>query len=138
MTQAQSAGLPTGPTSSLANLGCFIKGNSILLPPAYGTFGTMGRNIFRGPSFSEWDLSVVKPFHFGERLTAQLRGEVFNVINHPNFANPWGASGTYGNVDPTSPGTFGCGCATPDVAGANPVIGTGGARAIQVGLKFLF
>jgi hypothetical protein len=132
-------GGPGGPTTaSLASLGCYAKGSSILIPPAYGTFGTMGRNIFRGPGFKQWDMSVVKPFKFGDRLTMQLRGEVFNVINHPNLANPWGASGTYGNVDPTSPGTFGCGCATPDVAGANPVIGSGGARAIQVGLKFLF
>ena len=138
VAQAQAAGLPTGAGSSLANLGCYIKGSSILLPPAYGTFGTMARNLFRGPGFKEWDMSVVKPFKFRERLTVQLRGEVFNVINHPNFANPWGASGTYGNVDPTAPGSFGCGCATPDVAGANPVIGTGGARAIQAGLKFLF
>ena len=132
-------GAAAGPTSaSLATLGCFAKGNSIMIPPAFGTFGTMGRNIFRGPGFAEWDMSLVKSFHFGERVTAQFRGEVFNLINHRNLANPWGASGTFGNVDPSSPNTFGCGCATPDVAGANPVIGTGGARAIQVGLKFLF
>jgi hypothetical protein len=138
VAKAQSIGLPVDPNSSLAALGCYAKGSSLLIPPAFGTFGTMGRNIFRGPGFKEWDMSVVKNFKFGERLTAQLRGEVFNVINHPNFANPWGASGTYGNVDPSAPGSFGCGCATPDVAGANPVIGTGGARAIQVGLKLLF
>jgi hypothetical protein len=138
--QAQSldGGIGGPMSTSLASLGCFVKGGAVMIPPAYGTFGTMARNLFRGPGFQEWDLSVVKAFKFGERLTAQLRGEVFNVINHPNLANPWGASGTYGNVDPTAPGSFGCGCATPDVAGANPVIGTGGARAIQVGLKFLF
>ncbi len=136
--QAQAAGHDTSAAGSLASLGCFVKGNSVLLPPDFGTFGTMGRNIFRGPSFHEWDLSVVKSFHFGERVTAQLRGELFNVLNQVNLANPWGASGTFGNVDPSQPGTFGCGCATPDVAGANPVIGTGGPRAIQVGLKFLF
>jgi hypothetical protein len=137
--QAVDGGVAGGPTTaSLASLGCFVKGGAIMIPPAYGTFGTMGRNIFRGPGFHEWDLSAVKNFKFGERLTAQFRGEVFNVINHPNLANPWGASGTYGDVDPSAPGSFGCGCATPDVAGANPVIGTGGARAIQLGLKFLF
>jgi hypothetical protein len=137
--QAVDGGVAGGPTSaSLANLGCFAKGGSVMIPPAQGTFGTMGRNIFRGPGFHEWDMSVVKNFKFGERVTAQFRGEMFNVLNHPNLANPWGASGTYGNVDPSAPTSFGCGCATPDVAGANPVIGTGGARAIQVGLKFLF
>jgi hypothetical protein len=139
-SEAQAVdGAAGGPTTvSLGSLGCFAKGNAIMIPPAYGTFGTMGRNTFRGPGFHEWDMSVVKNFKFGERITAQFRGEMFNVLNHPNLANPWGASGTYGNVDPSAPGSFGCGCATPDVAGANPVIGTGGARAIQVGLKLLF
>jgi len=33
---------------------------------------------------------------------------------------------------------FGCGCATPDVAAANPVIGSGGSRAVQLALKFTF
>jgi hypothetical protein len=33
---------------------------------------------------------------------------------------------------------FGCGCATPDVAAANPVIGSGGSRAVQLGLKLAF
>ena len=35
-------------------------------------------------------------------------------------------------------GSFGCGCATPDVAAANPVIGSGGSRAVQLGLKLTF
>jgi hypothetical protein len=29
-------------------------------------------------------------------------------------------------------------CATPDVADANPVIGTGGPRNVQLGIKFGF
>jgi hypothetical protein len=46
--------------------------------------------------------------------------------------------GTLGSWNPLSPGAFGCGCFTPDVAAGNPVIGSGGARAIQFGLKLLF
>jgi hypothetical protein len=126
------------PNSPLSSLGCYQKGNSVLTPPAPGTFGTAGRNIFTGPHFRDWDLSLVKSWKFGERLTTQFRGEFFNVLNHPNFANPWGASGTYAFVDPSAPASFGFAGATPDVAGANPVIGTGGARAIQLGLKFIF
>ena len=124
--------------NELATLGCFIKGTGILTPPAQGTFGTAGRNIFTGPHFRDWDLSVVKSWTLTERIKMQFRGELFNILNHPNFANPWGASGTYGLVDPSAPGSFGFAGATPDVAGANPVIGTGGARAIQLGLKFIF
>lgn len=123
--------------NQLQNLGCFVEGTGILTPPAQGTFGTAGRNIFTGPHFRDWDLSLVKSWQLGERVKMQFRGEFFNVLNHPNFANPWGASGTYGLVDPSAPGSFGFSGATPDVAGANPVIGTGGARAIQLGVKFI-
>ena len=38
----------------------------------------------------------------------------------------------------SSPSTFGCGCDTPDQAGQNPVLGSGGARVIQLGLKIIF
>ena len=27
--------------------GCYVKGKSVMVPPKNGTFGTMGRNIFR-------------------------------------------------------------------------------------------
>ena len=130
-----------GMLASLTSFGCYQKGNSYLLPPALGTFGTAGRNIFRDSGYRNWDLSVVKAFKFRERLTAQFRAELFNVLNHPNIANPYGGPSDYGagaNDDPSSHNLFGCGCATPDVAAANPVLGSGGNRAIQLGLKLLF
>jgi hypothetical protein len=101
----------------------------------------MGRNIFRDTGFHNVDFSVTKNFRFGERLKAQFRAEMFNVFNHPEFANPWGATSTYGQAafaDPSVPGQFGCGCATPDEAAFNPVLGSGSNRAIQLGLKFIF
>lgn len=60
--------------------------------------------------------------------------EAFNVLNHPHFANPF-SNGSLENIDPSVLSTFGFASATPDVAAANPVIGTGGARNIQLGLK---
>jgi len=80
----------------------------------------MGRNIFRGPALYASDLSVVKNWKFADRTTIQLRAEFFNVLNHPNLANPYGVNNTFGRVDATVPGQFGCACATPDVADANP------------------
>ena len=126
------------PGSPLSSAGCYQEGNSVMTPPAFGTWGNMHRNMFLGPALKIWDLSVVKNWKFGERVTAQFRGEFFNVLNHPNFANPYGVNFTFGRVDPSSPGDFGCLCATPDVADANPVIGTGGPRNVQLGLKFIF
>ncbi|HZR56333.1 MAG TPA: TonB-dependent receptor [Terriglobales bacterium] len=133
VAKATSPGL----LASLGNFGCYAKGNSVMLPPIAGTFGTMHRNMFRDAGFRNWDLSVSKNWKFGERFTTQFRGEFFNVLNHPNFANPAGANVAYGFNDPSA-GNFGCGCATPDVAAANPVVGSGGPRAIQLGLKLLF
>src|ERR1035438_3277681 len=107
-------------------------------PPAMGRSGPMGRNIFRGPGLYNLDLSLGKSWKIGERLGAQLRGEFFNVLNHPALSNPYSVNGTFFQMDPLVPGSFGCACATPDVAEANPVIGSVGPRNIQVGLKFIF
>jgi hypothetical protein len=127
--------------NQLGTFGCYASGKSVMVPPAAGTFGNMGRNIFRDTGFHNVDLSISKNFKFKERVTAQFRAEFFNFFNHPEFANPWGGTSGYGNgatADPSAPGLFGCGCATPDVASANPVLGSGSARAIQLGLKFIF
>ncbi len=120
---------------------CYMVRNSILIPNGFNTFGTMGRNIFRDTGFHNVDLSVSKSFKFGEHAKAQFRVETFNIFNHPNFANPNGGTSTYGQgatADPSQPGFFGCGCSTPDNAAFNPVLGSGSARAIQLGLKFIF
>jgi hypothetical protein len=132
-TDAGAAGI-----ASLAAFGCFAKGNSVLVPPAFGTLGTMGRNIFRDSGFRTLDFSIAKNWHLGERVKAQFRAEFFNVLNHPNFANPYGGQNGFGNNDPSVGAGFGCECLTPDVAAANPAIGSGGPRSIQLGLKFLF
>jgi hypothetical protein len=128
---------------TLSQAGCYVSknGKSVLVPNALGQFGTMGRNIFRDTGFHNVDLSVSKNFKFGERMKAQFRIETFNLFNHPNFANPNGATSGYGQgafSDPSQPSQFGCGCATPDSAAFNPVLGSGSARAIQLGLKFTF
>jgi hypothetical protein len=118
--------------------GCYMEGSTILIPPANGTIGNAGRGIFRGAGFKDWDLSVIKDERlFKERLTAQFRAEFFNVLNHPNLYNPTGPAGA-GFNDPSAPATFGCGCNTPDQASPNPVLGTGGSRSIQLGLKLIW
>jgi hypothetical protein len=98
----------------------------------------MGRNIFRDSGFKNWDFSLLKNWKFTERFSAQFRAEFFNILNHPNFANPYGARAGYDNNDPSGGLGFGCGCITPDAAATNFVLGSGGARDIQFGLKLLF
>jgi hypothetical protein len=135
---ALDGGNTAGPASTALNLfGCYAQGNSIMIPPALGTFGNMGRNTFPDSGFRDVDFSLAKNWHFGERLRAQFRAEFFNIFNHPNFANPYGGQNGLGLNDP-SVQPFGCGCVTPDVAASNPVIGSGGSRAVQLGLKIIF
>jgi hypothetical protein len=112
--------------------GCYSQNGSILYPNAFGTFGNMGRNSLRGPGFMNWDASVMKIWNLSERVRVQFRGEMFNVANHANFA-----LGSVGG-DLTDPSSFGRANATPDVQVANPVIGSGGSRHIQLGVKFIW
>jgi hypothetical protein len=128
-----------GAVSTLNDVGCYVVGNSVLIPPALGTVGNVQRNIFRDLGFKDWDLSVVKETKIKERLTAQFRAEFFNVLNHANFSDPNGPANAGFNDPSTGPnGHFGCGCNTPDQAAPNPVLGTGGSRSIQLGLKLIF
>jgi len=112
--------------------GCFAQNGTVLYPQAVGTFGNMGRNIFRGPGFMNWDASVSKSWRLTERFRLQIRGEMFNVANHANFA-----SGSVGS-DLSSPNSLGRATSTPDVHAANPVIGSGGSRHIQLGAKIIW
>src|SRR5580658_5658426 len=134
---ALDGGSPGASTESLAFFGCYAQGNSIMLPPPLGQFCNMGRNTFPDTGFKNVDFSIAKNWHFTEQFRAQFRAEFFNIFNHPNFANPYGGQNGFGFNDP-SVQPFGCGCATPDVAAANPVIGSGGSRAVQLGLKLIF
>jgi TonB dependent receptor len=121
--------------ASLTNNGCFANGSSILIPPAYGTFGTIGKNIFRDTPFRNWDLSVTKSWKFKERFTAQFRAEFFNVLNHPLFADV--GAGHLANNDPST-GLLGLANETPDQGSGNAVLGSGAQREIQLGLKLIF
>jgi len=134
---ALDGGSPGAATESLAFFGCYANGNSIMLPPPLGQFGNMSRNMFQDTGFKNFDFSIAKNFHFGEAMRLQFRAEFFNILNHPNFANPYGGQNGFGLNDP-SVRPFGCGCATPDIAAANPAVGSGGPRSIQLGAKFVF
>jgi hypothetical protein len=48
----------------------------------------LGRNGLTKPGLSNLDLSIVRNFRITERITTQLRGEVFNALNHANFGTP--------------------------------------------------
>ena len=124
----------------LASYGCFAEGHSAITPPAPGTFGNMPRNAIYGPGYFDWDFSLIKKFTFGERLTLEARAEIFNIINHPNFAGVDHDLSDSFLTFAGDPGnsTFGVANYTPDVAASNPVVGSGGSRHFQFGLKVIW
>jgi hypothetical protein len=105
--------------------------------------GTEGRNSLWGPGFKQWDLALYKDTAVGDRLKMQFRADFFNIVNHPNFTNPFlptffaacdntgiDSNGVCQGFLPTT--------ATGDVGEGNPFIGGGGPRGIQLALKFMF
>ncbi len=66
-------------------------------PIATQPFGNEGRNPnIRGPFQSLFDFALVKRFPIFERSQFELRGEAFNVFNHPIFASPNATVGSAG------------------------------------------
>ena len=129
--------------ASLTDLGCYVSlnGKSVLVPAAYGSLGTTSPNMFRSFPYYNVDLNVTKVFKIKERLSVQFRAEFFNLFNRPEIANVFGGPGGDNSfTDPTAGAgaSFGFRNTTPDVLSSNPVLGSGGARAMQLGLKILF
>jgi len=114
--------------------------------PGTQHFGNLGRNAFRGPDYTNLDLSIAKNTRLGERVNMQIRADFFNVLNHPNFSNPllpnFGVdffnNGSAVQGDRLTGVGFLPITATPDVGTGNPFLGGGGPRNIQLALRFTF
>lgn len=86
--------------------------------PGAGSVGNMGRNAFYGPTFTDFDFSLMKNFPVTEAKKFQLRADFFNLFNHPNFNLP------ISNLGSSSAGT---------ITSMN-----GNPRLMQLGLRFDF
>jgi hypothetical protein len=136
-------GTPLNPfyiASDFANTGTpnrpnIVPGQSISLPssertpdhwfntaafstPAPYTFGDAGRNIIPGPGNEVTDLALARRFAVKERFSFELRGDAFNILNHPNYGIP----GPYPDLGPF----FG------------KILSAGSPRRIQFGARFDF
>jgi hypothetical protein len=100
--------------------------------------GNLGRNALRGFGASQWDFAVHRNFPIRESLILQFRAEMFNVLNHPNFAPP------VANLNDTS--QFGLStqmlgqylAGTGSTSGLASLYQIGGPRSIQLALKLSF
>jgi Carboxypeptidase regulatory-like domain len=51
-------------------------------------FGDSGRNTVRGPHFTDSDIYITKTFKLHEGVTLRFDSQMFNALNHANFALP--------------------------------------------------
>jgi len=56
-------------------------------PPAF-QFGNAGRNTVEGPGMQLMDLAMTREFRLAETLHFEMRGELFNALNHSNYGTP--------------------------------------------------
>src|SRR5262249_19132687 len=96
--------------------------------PTAGTFGNSPPNAFRNPGEQQWDIALFKNFRVANTQKVQFRAEIFNFINHPNWANVAGSTTTSGfiTVDPTN-ANFG-----------RVISKTDARREMQLSLRYMF
>jgi len=120
-----------------------FTGTASSCTPGTRHFGNLGRNSLLGPNFRQFDFSIFKTTNLTERLKLELRAEAYNLVNRPNFANPYlpafladgGVNGFSANGRPVGSLALGV---TGDVGTGYPYLGNGGPRNLQLAAKFTF
>jgi len=86
--------------------------------PTAGTYATTWeRNLLRQPGFWDLHMSLRKSVSVGNNHRAELRWDVFNVLNHPTFGNAQ---------------------TNPTLADFGTITSKTGSRTMQVGLQYVF
>ena len=102
--------------------------------PPDGQYGTTRRGQYTNPGYSEVDFSAFKNTHISERVTLQLRAEMFNLFNRINLA-PVG----YPQIaDSAGEGNSGQIFSTFGAYFAEQGIGPGEPFNTQFAIKFIF
>ena len=103
----------------------------------FGARSNLARNSFTSPGFGVLSISVGKKFHYNEGKYLLVKADIFNILNHPNYALSNGnvfstvgvttATTTPGYVIP----------ADPNFLNARTLF-SGGFRSMTLGLKLVF
>jgi hypothetical protein len=93
---------------------CLVKADFATYPTALGVpsiagvpiqtdWGNISANSFRGPGYFDIDMQISRVFKIREKMNLKLGLSAYNVMNHPNFANPSGTytSGGFGTITNT-------------------------------------
>jgi len=97
---------------------------SMLVNPARGQLGNAGKGVIRGSGNNKWDIVMSKVFRITEQQRMELRAELFNAFNHPQFDDPV--------VTPSNNPLAG------KITSASDFGFTQTERVIQLGLKYSF
>jgi hypothetical protein len=103
--KTQCFAVPTAPDMNFWNQNCDVAPPNaqptpgppiqppflVSFPQCFNLRGNAGRNILIGPGLTSLDFSVFKNNYvkrISERFNVQFRAEIFNILNHANFAPP--------------------------------------------------
>jgi Carboxypeptidase regulatory-like domain/TonB-dependent Receptor Plug Domain/TonB dependent receptor len=129
--KTQCFGIPTAPNQAFYTANCDpTQGNAALLQ-CFNLRGNAGRNILIGPGITNLDFSLFKNNYvrkISETFNVQFRAEIFNILNHPNFAPP---------ANPTNTDVFNSSGAPNSAAGLLTSTTTT-SRQIQLAIKAIF
>jgi hypothetical protein len=89
--KTQCFATPTAPDLAFASANCVQLAGAAVSLQCPNLRGNAGRNILIGPGLTDFDFSLFKNNYIpriSEKFNIQFRAELFNVLNHPNFAPP--------------------------------------------------
>lgn len=84
-------------------------------------FGQTTPDFFRGPGYFDLDANITKKFYVKEKFAFEFGGQLYNLLNHPNFRNPGSSI--------SSPGTLGA--ITSDFSPPTSIYGSGQGAAVS-------
>ena len=127
--KTQCFAVPTAPDMAFFTANC--DPNTSVFPQCFNLRGNAGRNILIGPGVTNLDFSIFKNNYIrkiSENFNIQFRAEIFNLLNHANFAPP---------TTPDNTDIFDSSGAPTGVAGLLSRTTTT-AREIQFAVKIIF
>jgi len=112
--------------------GIFPSNAQVVADPSLATYGTLPRNMLRGPGYVNVDLAFSKTTSITERVKVEFRAEFFNLFNHANFLDPRVVNNGDGTLAGGAPGT------NINSGQFGQITGTYDPRIIQLALRLSF
>ena len=138
-------GQPLWIEDTSAGAGRRLNPAAFSIPPTFGQQGNLPRNFIRAFSLWQPDIALGRVFRFSERMKLQLKAEVFNFVNHPNFASPNAQIGSRAPNGAFTPSALFGRVTTmlnrvtnSEGASLTSIYQVGGPRSIQLSAKFSF